>query len=162
MKKTLGILLGTVMVFSSAGFAAGTFLIGNGTPAHASTGQETASGDGHGEPAPKKTENLVVEVGRVMVPIYKARSITYVVAQVGLSMPESEEADFFRSEQGATQVRNDIISSMMHLAESPILNGPDIDSDKLSGHVLAALEEDYQDVEDVLFISLTKRDVARG
>ncbi|NDV50766.1 hypothetical protein [Salipiger sp. PrR003] len=168
MKKTLAVLLGTVLTFTGVGFGTGKVFLATEAKADvvdhdgATSAEDHGGGHGGGHGETEAAKDVVIEVGRVMVPIYKARTITYVIAQVGVSMPDNDEASFLRSEAGATEIRNDIIGAMMQLEKSPILNGPSIDSEKLSEHVLSSLEDDYSGIKDVLFLSLTKTETSRG
>lgn len=163
MKKTLAMVLGTTLVFSGAGFGAGKFLF---TPADASISLD----NGHAEAIEEKhakeenvKEPVVIDIGRVMVPVYRAKSIRYVVANMAISVGDDKKAEFLKTEEGKTKVRNYIITTMMHLAEKTnVMNKPDIDTDELSELLYAGIEGDFEGVNEILFLSLVQTETKRG
>ena len=167
MNKSLLMVLGVSVVFAGVGAGAGTFLSSTAATTEA---EAVAEADIEGEQAKKESkdsekekakEPVVVEIGRVMVPVYKPRSITYVVANVAVSVTDDKKADHYKTEAGATEVRNHIITAMVELSETPILAGAELDSDKISGLVKTAIHPDFQEIDEVLFVSLLKTDMGR-
>lgn len=170
MKKTMIIVAALPVLFFGAGFGAGN-LLGkpqDTAPAHeavaaeASGGHETAADshdDGAGE---EKTSNArVVNVGRMMVPVYKPNSVTYVVADFGVAIGNPDHASEYMIEANKIQLRDAIYESLMHAATQPVLAGAAIDTDALSAAIQADLKPRFAEVEQVLFLSFFKKDVPR-
>ncbi len=101
----------------------------------------------------------LVPLGRVVVPVFKARSVTYVVADFAISVPDPKMAEQYRIGENAARLRDAILAEMYAAAGDKSLAGPAIDSDKLSQRIKNGLTPRFSGVEDVLFISLFKRDV---
>jgi hypothetical protein len=118
-----------------------------------------AHSDDHAEMA---KEDVIVEIGRVLVPIYKPRSIDYVVAVVDLSISDDESAKFLNSDVGAEKAKADILYAMMKLTTNPILDAKSIDSAELSSILKEVLQKDYVGLEKVMFSSLSKTSIERG
>jgi flagellar basal body-associated protein FliL len=167
MNKSLLMVLGISVMFAGVGAGAGTFLSSAAATAEAEAvhaeGEEgeTTEKVEKAEKDEKAKEPVVVEIGRVMVPVYKPRSISYVVANVAVSVTDDKKADFYKTEAGATKVRNHIITAMVEFSETPILSGAELDSDKISGLVKTAINSEFQEIDEVLFVSLLKTDMAR-
>lgn len=164
MKKTLAVFLGTTLIFSGAGFGAGKFLF---TPADASITSEEDVAKKHEEEyaeKEKEKEPVVIDIGRVMVPIYRAKSIRYVVANMAISVEDNEKkVTFLKSEEGKTKVRNYIITTMMHLAEkTSVLSKPNIDSEELSELVYAGIQDEFEGVNEILFLNLVQTETKRS
>jgi flagellar basal body-associated protein FliL len=167
MNKSLLMVLGISVAFAGVGAGAGTFLSSAAATAEAEA--VAAEGDAEhaeaeeGKDAEKEEvkEPIVVEIGRVMVPVYKPRSISYVVANVAISVTDDKKAELYKTEAGATKVRNHIITAMVELSETPILAGAELDSGKISDLVKTAIHPDFQEIDEVLFVSLLKTDMAR-
>ena len=166
MKKILTLFLAPAVVSAGIGFTAGEFLIAE--PAKASIekeapahGAEEAKSDGHGETA-KKPKAEVVNIGRIMVPIQKPQSITYVVARIGLSVSGTSAINYFKTDEGATVARSEILTSLIELSETSLMRGAKLDTAKISELVLTSVSEELDGIDDILFINLVKNDVARS
>ncbi|MBO9428648.1 hypothetical protein [Sulfitobacter sp. R18_1] len=163
MKKALVMFLGTTLVFSGAGFGAGKLLF---TPADASisSAEEHVSGEkeDHGK-YEKEKEPVVINIGRVMVPVYRAKSVRYVVANMAVSVTDEKKAEFLQTEEGKTKVRNYIITTMMHLSEkTSVMNKPNIDQKELSDLVFAGIHEEFEEVNEILFLNLVQTETKRS
>lgn len=110
----------------------------------------------------KESEKHVVKLGRMTVPVYKAQSITYVVADFGISVTDLDEASHYYAAENATRLRDAIMKSMHTAAETHILQASAIDEDMLARKLSKDLKTNFKGVEDVLFLSLYKTDVPRG
>lgn len=173
MKKTLIILPGIMMLMAGVGFASGKYLVpedikqpkvaavesvGEGAVDDSYSSEEVkANEEVKSEPDP-----IVVELGRVMVPIYKTNVITYVIADMGLSLTDEKKAEEFQSEKGTAKIKNDILAHMISISEKGAFSGATVDTEYLSFTVHKHLQELYPEIEEVLFLSLIKQDVARG
>ena len=164
MKKTLAMVLGTTLVFSGAGFGAGKVLF---TPsaADASISVDDVH-DLENKEAHSSSEELkpvVVDIGRIMVPIYRAKTIRYVVANMAISVDDASKVEFMETEEGKTKVRNYIITTMLTLAEkTSVMNKPNIDTDELSDLVHAGIKDEFKEINDILFLSLVQTETKRS
>ena len=108
-------------------------------------------------------DSSVVRLGRVSVPVYRPNSVTYVVSEVGVAMRDSETAEVFNVAENASRLRDVILASMHKAAGTSALQGPSIDTEKLTKTLVSDLKADFgEGVSDVLFLSLIKADVPRS
>lgn len=179
MKKQLVVLAATPALFFAAGFGAGHFIGGSAdsgaeahsaapAPAHApgpaveDSGHGTVhvSADTHAtEGAQPGAEVQVVTLGRMMVPVYKSNSVSYVVADLGVAVSDPLRADEYMIEANLIQMRDAIYESLVGAASSPVLAGAAIDTDALSRRIMADIAPRFTDVTEVLFLSFYKQDV---
>lgn len=188
MKKTIMMTVGAVALFAGIGFGVGTVVGGSAdaqtskagteithdnntsensdhnkdTTEHASsdTGDHSNASDGdHGE---KKKEPVVVEIGRVMVPIYNPRSITYVIAELGFSISDPKKADSYKEEGYVNKVRNDVLEVMVKMSETEVFNELYVDTDAISFSLHQALKKEYDYIDEVLFLNFVKQELKRG
>lgn len=104
----------------------------------------------------------VVKLGSMMVPVYKPRSVTYVVADFGVSMPDAETAAHYRIAENAARLRDSILSAFHQAADNPRMKRAALDSDWLSSKLTSDLQSEFTEAQEVLFLSLYKRDVPRS
>jgi hypothetical protein len=107
-------------------------------------------------------EPQVVGLGRMTIPVYKPASVTYVVADFGVSVPTENKAEYYRTAENATRLRDAILLSMTRAAGKPVLSGAAIDTDALSSAIRSELKPEFGDIDEVLFLSLFKMDVPRS
>ncbi|MBY6006467.1 hypothetical protein KUV62_21260 [Salipiger bermudensis] len=108
-------------------------------------------------------DTSVVRLGRVSVPVYRPNSVTYVVSEVGVAMRDRETAEVFNVAENASRLRDVILASMHKAAGTSAMQGPSIDTEKLTKTLVSDLKADFGDgVSDVLFLSLIKADVPRS
>ena len=119
-----------------------------------------AHGTGHGTAPADAAE--VVRLGHMTIPVHKSNTITYVVADFGVSVDGPETAEHYAIAENATRLRDQILQAMTRAAERPVLRGAVIDSDELSRTIQSDLEGEFTDIDDVLFLSLYKQDVPRS
>ena len=109
-----------------------------------------------------KNSRDVVKLGQVTIPIYKPRSVTYVVADLGVAMPDSDTAAHYRIAENAVRLRDNIMSAFREATENPKMRRANIDSDWLSKTLTDSLRSEFSETEEVLFLSLFKKDVPRS
>jgi hypothetical protein len=119
-------------------------------------------GSGHAAVDPADSDKNVVTVGRISVPVYKASSVTYVIADFGVAVEDQDRVAYYSINENATRLRDAILTSMHRVAETPMLMGPAIDSDELADALATDLKPKFAGVKSVLFLSLHKTDVPRG
>jgi|GEM_PF-1025743 hypothetical protein len=108
-------------------------------------------------------DSSVVRLGRVSVPVYRPTSVTYVVSEVGVAMRDRETAEVFNVAENASRLRDVILASMHKAAGTSAMQGPSIDTEKLTQTLVSDLKADFgEGVSDVLFLSLIKADVPRS
>lgn len=186
MKKTTLLMAALPMLSLAAGYGAGPMLL----PAEASVPAPKASEDDDAraylearaeQPAapnevapaaeghtadedaetPAEPPQQVVNLGRMTVPVYKPRSVTYVVADFGVSVGAGR-AEHYRVGEHAARLRDAILQSMARAASGEMMAGAAIDTELLSKEIGTDIRRDFADVEDVLFLSLFKTDVPRS
>lgn len=106
-------------------------------------------------------DRTIIRLGQMTIPVEKANSVSYVVADFALKLESLEMAERYKRVEDATRLRDSLLTAMNLAAEGAVLRGVAIDSDALSALIRDLLSKDYEGVEDVLFVSLYKQDVAR-
>ncbi|KAF0674651.1 flagellar basal body-associated FliL family protein [Profundibacterium mesophilum] len=104
----------------------------------------------------------VVKLGRMTVPVYKPRSITYVVADFGISVPDEEKKAFYAVPENAARLRDAILTSLTEAASGTIMRGVAIDTDALSSALRDDLSTNFGGIDEVLFLAFYKKDVPRS
>lgn len=177
MIKNLMLVVGLPTAFLMAGFGAGQLL---GSPA-STDGKAAEAGSvavqesrqaKAGKPAktalpgPKGTPETarpeVVVLGRITVPIYKPRSTTYVVADLGVSTTDWKKALEYREGEKSARLRDAILEALTRASETPLLRGVSIDTDKLSSTIREEISSSFAAIDEVLFLALYKKDVPRS
>ena len=111
---------------------------------------------------PARDSRNVVKVGSMMVPVSRAKSVTYVVADFGVAMPDSDTATHYRIAENSARLRDQILMSFREAAENAKMRRPELDSDWLSKEITKGVKNRFSDTKEVLFLSLYKRDVPRS
>jgi hypothetical protein len=106
-------------------------------------------------------DRTVIRLGQMTIPVEKANSVSYVVADFALKLESLELAEQYKRVEEATRIRDSLLTAMNLAAEGAVLRGVAIDSDALSSLIRDLLSKDYDGIDDVLFVSLYKQDVAR-
>ncbi|MEX3314471.1 hypothetical protein [Sulfitobacter sp. PS-8MA] len=106
-------------------------------------------------------DRKIVRVGQMTIPVEKTNSISYVVADFALKLESLELAERYRRVEDATRLRDSLLQAMNLAAESTVLRGVAIDSDALSQLLRDLISRDHSGIDDVMFVSLYKQDVAR-
>lgn len=101
----------------------------------------------------------LVKMANVTLPVRKSASVSFVVADVAVSVSDAQSAAHYEIPQNAARLQAAIEQAMANAADTPILRGVSIDSNQLSGKLTSDLQVDFADVEDVLFVTLYKHDV---
>ncbi|MWD28465.1 hypothetical protein E0K89_013350 [Aquicoccus sp. SCR17] len=104
----------------------------------------------------------VVRLGSIMVPVYKPRSVSYVVADFGVAMPSQDIAARYRLAENSARLRDAILTSFQQAAANPRMHRAGLDSDWLSAKLTSDLRASFGDTQEVLFLSLYKQDVPRS
>ena len=130
---------------------------------HAQKGDDAAEGAAHPEMDRYSLakDRKIVRLGQMTVPVEKTNSISYVVADFALKLESLELAERYRRVEDATRLRDSLLQAMNLAAESAVLRGVAIDSDALSHLLRDLISKDHAGVDDVMFVSLYKQDVAR-
>ena len=104
----------------------------------------------------------MVKLGSLTVPVYRPQSVTYVVADLGVAMQDSETAAHYRISENAVRLRDVILTSFRKAAENPRMRRAALDSDWLSETLTTDLRENLSETQEVLFLTLYKKDVPRS
>ncbi|MFU8863078.1 MAG: hypothetical protein ACNA7O_04130 [Rhodobacterales bacterium] len=120
-------------------------------PTHQTAGQT---------PADKVSGPHLVRMANVTFPVRKPQSVSFVVADLAVSVRDATSAAHYDVPQNAARLQAAIEQAMASAADTPIMRGVTIDSRELSGKLTAQLKQSFTDVEDVLFLTLYKHDVA--
>lgn len=134
------------------------------TPKHAADAGDHPKTDEHAKSTdkPKKASSDVVKLGQVTVPIYKPMSVTYVVADLGVAMSSAEMAAHYRVAENAVRLRDNIMQTFRKATENPKMRRASLDSDWLSKTLSDNLRAEFGEAEEVLFLTLFKKDVPRS
>lgn len=106
-------------------------------------------------------DRKIVRIGQMTIPVEKTHSVSYVVADFALKLESLELAEHYRRLEDGTRLRDSLLQAMTLAAESAVLRGVAIDSDALSQLLRDMISKDHAGVDDVMFVSLYKQDVAR-
>lgn len=101
----------------------------------------------------------LVKMANVTFPVRKAASVSFVVADVAVSVSDAQSAAHYEIPQNAARLQAAIEQAMANAADTPMLRGVSIDSNQLSGKLTSDLQVDFADIEDVLFMTLYKHDI---
>ena len=104
-----------------------------------------ASAEGMSKPAEFKRSSDVVKLGQITVPVYKPMSVTYVVADLGIAMPDTKTAAHYRVAENAVHLRDTIVASFRKAAENPKMKRATLDSDWLSKTLTDDLRAEVKD-----------------
>lgn len=154
-----------------AGYGAGKYLV----PAPSDSAAVESAVETRLEPAPEAKATTapdahaadegrgpyIVDLGQMTVPVYKARSVTYVVAEFGITLRDRKSAVRYDMPEHATRLRDSILSSLARAADGPMLRGVAVDTEALTSTILADLTPAFPGIEDVLLLSFYKKDVPR-
>ncbi len=102
----------------------------------------------------------LIRMANVTFPVRKSKSVSFVVADLAVSIRDAESAAHYEVPQNAARLQAAIEQAMASAADTPIMRGVTIDSRELSGRLTSQLQQSFTDVEDVLFLTLYKHDVA--
>ncbi|UOA32698.1 hypothetical protein DSM110093_02500 [Sulfitobacter sp. DSM 110093] len=186
MKKAAIAFVALPLLCMGAGYGAGLALapapaeaaeaeVDEKTP-HGAEDTASKAKDGHGEDAAEVVhgenqepmdsyelakDRTVVRLGQMTIPVEKTNSVSYVVADFALKMGSLELAERYRRVEDATRMRDSLLQAMNLAAESAVLRGVAIDSEALSQLLRDLISKEHQGVDDVMFVSLYKQDVAR-
>ena len=119
---------------------------------------EHANNDSHAD----DKKPIVVKLGQMIIPVYKARSVTYIVTNLGITVSNLKHAEYYNLGENGARLRDAIFATLKLSAEGRALRGVSIDTEKLSRDITAKVQPMFDGVYDVLFLSFYKRDVARG
>lgn len=170
MKKIISLLVALPAVCLALGYGAGV-LLDKPEPAEviSSTGAHEASDDTHGPPSDdahasveSEHEPIIVRLGQMVIPVYKPRSVTYVVINLGITVEDSSHAEYYNIGENGVRLRDAILASLKHSADGRSLRGPSIDAEALSQTVAAVIKPKFEGISDVLFLDFYKKDIARS
>jgi len=167
MKKILGLLVILPVVCLAMGYGVGEYLSKSShdnasiaaVPDHAVDAHESkAGGDSHTD----DQKAIVVKLGQMIIPVYKARSVTYIVTNLGVTVSDLGHAEYYNLGENGSRLRDAIFAELKVSAEGRALRGASIDTEKLSRDISAEVQPKFNGVADVLFLSFYKRDIARS
>lgn len=179
MKKLLGLLVILPMVCLAIGYGIGEYL-SKSTHDNANIAADPANTDESHQPTEGSSleadsddhansdshadgqKTFVVKLGQMIIPVYKARSVTYIVTSLGVTVSGLENAKFYNLGENGSRLRDAIFAELKISAEGRDLRGASIDTEKLSRNISAELQPNFDGVADVLFLSFYKRDLARS
>lgn len=120
-------------------------------------GRQTSSSE---TPTQEASGPHLIRMANVTFPVRKSKSVSFVVADLAVSIRDAESAAHYEVPQNAARLQAAIEQAMASAADTPIMRGVTIDSRELSGRLTSQLQQSFTDVEDVLFLTLYKHDVA--
>ena len=170
MKKILSLLVILPIVCLAAGYGAGEYLNkpshdDAGITADAAHGDEAKEGSSHETSSNSHTTGakpIVVKLGQMIIPVYKASSVTYIVTNLGVTVSDMKQAEYYNMGENSVHLRDAIFAQLKLSADGRALRGASIDTAKLSHDISSHVKPQFSGVSDVLFLSFYKRDVAHS
>lgn len=107
------------------------------------------------------SEDHVVKLGRITLPVETAAKTTYYVADFGVAVTDLDQAAFYYEGHNAARLRDRVMLTLHELAPTQLLRSDRVDSDILAERVGEDLRDKFAGVENFLFLSLYKTDVPR-
>jgi len=166
MKKVMSIIVVLQIIFLVLGYGVGTYLDkadqidGVTSTQESQTDEAAADGEGHGgEPDSKP---IVVKLGQMVIPVYKPRSVTYVVINLGVAVDDLKTAEHYNIGENGVKLRDDIFTSLKQTADGRAMRGAVIDTEYLSKSLTEDVKQKFAGINDVLFLDFYKKDIARS
>lgn len=133
--------------------------IGVGAGTYLQNGAQARSHDVVEISPEEEAESIIIPMGKMNVPIYRARSITYVLADINLSVQGTDNQEL--ANVHADAIRAMMLETMVTFATEGKFNEEVIDQDALSLAMSDNINEAFGStvVTDVLFASLLKQDI---
>ena len=108
------------------------------------------------------SEDHVVRLGRITLPVEGPAKTTYYVADFGVSVTDMDQASYYYEGSNAARLRDQVMQTLHALGPTQMLRPDRVDSEKLAERVSQDLRNKFAGVEDFLFLSLYKTDVPRS
>ena len=107
------------------------------------------------------TEDHVVKLGRITLPVQGAAKTTYYVADFGIAVANLDHASFFYEGENAARVRDSVMTTLHELAPTQLMRSDRVNSDEVAQRLTKKLRAKFAGVEDFIFLSLYKTDIPR-
>lgn len=104
------------------------------------------------------SEDHVVKLGRITLPVKGAAKTTYYVADFGVAVSDMDQAAYYYDGQNAARLRDQVMVTLHELGPTQILRSDRVDSDELAERVTQDLRK-FAGVEEFIFLSLYKTDI---
>ncbi|PYE84368.1 hypothetical protein [Pseudoroseicyclus aestuarii] len=166
MKTTLVLLIGLPLLAGVAGYGGGMLLAPPPPEVADSPALPDAAEAGaapaveHGARAKAAEGRLVIDLGRMTLPVQKPEAVRYVVLDLALAARDAQQAARLRG--GKVRLRDGILAALTAAAEGPALAGDPIDEAALRATIRAALPEGLAEGAEVLVLGLYSQEVPRG
>ncbi len=166
MKKVMSIIVVLQIIFLALGYGAGTYLdksdqVEGATSTQSGSSDEAAAeGEGHGDK--EESKPIIVKLGQMVIPVYKPRSVTYVVINLGISVADLKAAEHYNIGENGVRLRDNIFASLKQTADGRAMRGAVIDTENLSKSITKDVKKKFADINDVLFLDFYKKDIARS
>lgn len=107
------------------------------------------------------SEDHVVKLGRITLPVESAAKTTYYVADFGVAVTDMDQASYYYSGENAARLRDQVMLTLHRLGPTQMMRSELVNSDQLAERVAVDLREKFTGIESFLFLSLYKTDVPR-
>lgn len=109
----------------------------------------------------ESSEPVIFNLGQMMVPIYRANNVSYVMADIRLSLMNEEQV--VSIEDNYDFLRSEALETMVNSASLGHFNDATINQDRLANTMLETFSEalDEESVKEVLFTHLIRQDDSR-
>lgn len=101
----------------------------------------------------------LVKLGRITVPVYKSRSVTYIVADFGVLVSDAAQAKSYRKAENSARLRDSILASMHEAARVSQFADPAQAQANLSEQIQISLVKKFDGIEEVRFLAFYQGDV---
>ncbi len=145
MKKILGLLVILPVVCLAMGYGIGEYLSKRSDdnasivvdPANTDESHEPTEGLSHEAGSDDHANSnshadgqkaIVVKLGQMIIPVYKARSVTYIVTSLGITVSDLGHAEYYNLGENGSRLRDAIFAELKISAEGRDLRGASIDT----------------------------------
>lgn len=105
------------------------------------------------------SEDHVVKLGRITLPVKGPAKTTYYVADFGIAVTDMDQAAYYHEGENAARLRDQVMLTLHELAPTQLLRSDRVDSEVLADRVTEDLQEKFNGVRKLIFLSLYKTDI---
>jgi hypothetical protein len=105
------------------------------------------------------SEEHVVKLGRITLPVKGAAKTTYYVADFGIAVTNMDHAAYYYTGENAARLRDQVMLTLHELAPTQLLRSDLVDSEVLADRVTEDLQDKFDGISKLIFLSLYKTDI---
>lgn len=105
------------------------------------------------------SEDHVVKLGRITLPVEGPAKTTYYVADFGVAVTDMDSASYYYAGENAARLRDQVMLTLHELGPTQIMRSDRVNSDQLAARVTQDLRHKFNGVEEFIFLSLYKTEI---